>query len=199
MKKLLATAIALLALLAPVGAFAETAYEYTLDSYDINMVVNEDNTFDITEKIGAYFNVPKHGIFRKIPLKNEVVRLDGTKSYNRAKISGVMVSEQFTAYNENGNKVVKIGDPDRTLTGAKHYTISYNYNIGKDTGKGYDDLYFNLIGNDWEDTTISNISFTITMPKDFDKSKLGFSAGAKSSTESKDVIFTVNANQELKS
>ena len=44
--------------------------EYTIQSYNINMVVNEDNTFDITENITAYFNVQKHGIYRKIPLKN---------------------------------------------------------------------------------------------------------------------------------
>jgi hypothetical protein len=36
------------------------------------MVVNENNTFDITETITAYFNVSKHGIFRKIPLKNSI-------------------------------------------------------------------------------------------------------------------------------
>ena len=43
--------------------------DYFLNSYDINIVVNENNTLNITEKIGVYFNVEKHGIFRKIPLK----------------------------------------------------------------------------------------------------------------------------------
>ena len=41
--------------------------DYTIQSYNIKMTVNEDNTFDITEKITAYFNNPKHGIYRKIP------------------------------------------------------------------------------------------------------------------------------------
>ena len=48
--------------------------DYTIQSYDIDIVVNEDNTFDITENITAYFNVSKHGIYRKIPLKNSVIR-----------------------------------------------------------------------------------------------------------------------------
>ena len=34
--------------------------DYTIEKYDINMVVNENNTFDITETITAYFHVPKH-------------------------------------------------------------------------------------------------------------------------------------------
>jgi len=33
---------------------------YTIESYDIDMVVKEDNTFDITEKITAYFHTAKH-------------------------------------------------------------------------------------------------------------------------------------------
>ncbi len=33
---------------------------YTIEGYDINMVVNEDNTFDITERITAYFEESRH-------------------------------------------------------------------------------------------------------------------------------------------
>lgn len=37
--------------------------DYTIESYDIEMIVNEDNTFDITENITAYFTEPKHRNF----------------------------------------------------------------------------------------------------------------------------------------
>lgn len=167
--------------------------EYTLNSYDINIIVNENNTLNITEKIGAYFNVKKHGIFRKIPLKNEVIRLDGTTSRNRAKISDIKVSDNYSLSTESGYKVIKIGDDNHTLTGQKKYEISYLYNLGKDTGKEYDELYFNLIGNEW-DTIISNITFTIAMPKEFDSSKLGFSSGASGSTNSSKITYNVNGN-----
>ena len=168
-------------------------YEYYINSYDINMVVNENNTLEIEEKIGAYFKVYKHGIFRKIPLRNKITRLDGTTSSNRAKISDIKVSEQYSVYNENGYKVIKIGNANYTLIGQKNYTISYLYNLGKDTGKKYDELYFNLIGDEW-DTSISNITFKIVMPKEFDKTKLGFSSGVKGSTNSEKVSFNVIGN-----
>ena len=158
--------------------------EYTIQSYNINMIVNEDNTFDITERITAYFNVPKHGIFRKIPLKNSITRLDGTKSNNRAKISNISVNENYTTSNENGYKVIKIGDSNK---------IKYNYNIGKDPLKEADELYYNLIGDEW-DTNINNVSFTIKMPKSFDKSVLGFSSGNVGSTNSSNVTYNVNGN-----
>ena len=156
-----------------INSSTHSDYDYIIDSYNIDMVVNENNTFDITETITAYFNVSKHGIFRKIPLKNSIERLDGTKSNNIAQISNVSVDENYTTYNENGYKVIKIGDSNRTVRGRHTYTIKYTYNIGKDPVKNADELYFNLIGNEW-DTIINNISFKIRMPKSFDKSLLGF-------------------------
>lgn len=167
--------------------------DYNLNSYDINIIVNENNTLNITEKIGAYFNVEKHGIFRKIPLRNEVTRLDGTTSKNRAIISDIKVNDKYSVSTENEYKVIKIGDNNYTLTGQKNYEISYLYNLGRDTGKEYDELYFNLIGAEW-DTSISNITFTITMPKEFDSSKLGFSSGTVGSTDSSKITYNVNGN-----
>ena len=166
---------------------------YTIESYDIDMVVNEDNTFDITERITTYFSTEKHGIFRKIPLKNTVTRTDGTKSNNRAKITNISVSENYTTSKENGYKVIKIGSSSQTITGKHSYTIKYTYNIGKDPLKNADELYYNLIGDEW-DTSISNVTFKITMPKSFDKSLLGFSSGTKGSTNSSNVFYTVDGN-----
>ncbi len=167
--------------------------EYALTGYKVDIVVNENNTFDITESITASFNVNKHGIFRKIPLRNEVVRLDGTKSRNRAKVSKIDVNEQFSLSNEAGYKVIKIGNPNYTLTGSKDYEISYLYNIGKDKSKDYDEFYFNIIGSEW-DTTISNVEFKITMPKDFEQSALGFSSGPEGSTDSSNITYEVVGN-----
>ena len=167
--------------------------EYAITKYHIDMKVNENNTFDMNEQITAYFNIAKHGIFRSLPLKNTINRIDGTSSNNRAKITNVEVNNNYTTYKENGNYVIKIGSASSTLTGEQLYTVKYNYNIGKDPSKDYDELYFNLIGTEW-DTTISNFTFTITMPKEFDESKLGFSLGSLGSTNNTDINYTVNGN-----
>ena len=164
---------------------------YTIENYDINMVVNENNTFDITEKISVNFTgYNKHGIFRKIPLKNVVRRLDGTKSTNRAKISIIGVSEQYMVFNEDGYKVLKIGDSSTTVYGEKTYVIKYNYNIGKDKLKNEDELYFNLIGNEW-DAEIENVTFNIKMPKPFNEENLGFSSGYEGSTNNANVEYDI--------
>lgn len=166
---------------------------YTINSYNINIIVNENNTLNITEKINVYFYTDKHGIIRKIPLKNKIIRLDGTTSKNRANISDVKVNDKYKLSTSNGYKAIKIGDANKTIRGQKNYEISYLYNLGRDTGKGYDELYFNLIGDEW-DTSISNITFTIKMPKAFNSSKLGFSSGAVGSTDSSKITYSINGN-----
>jgi len=192
-KKILLPLIILILAFTPVCVFADPS-EYMISSYDVDVTVNEDNTFDIVETITADFAVPKHGIFRTIPLKNDITRLDGTKSTNRAVVSNIRVNEQYTVSNDSGNKVIKIGDPDITLTGSKTYTIRYTYDIGRDTGENYDELYLNLIGNSW-DTIISGLTFTITMPNDnWQRENLGFSAGAFGSTANDNIEYEINGN-----
>lgn len=168
-------------------------YEYVIDEYHVEIDVNEDNSYDITEEITAYFNVDKHGIIRSIPVKNKVERLDGTSSTNRARITELSVDEDFTKSTNNGNLQIKIGDANRTITGEKEYTIRYKYSIGKDKAKEYDEFYFNLIGTEW-DTAIGNVTFEINMPKEFDEDKLGFSVGSTGSTYSDDIEYEIDDN-----
>lgn len=133
------------------------------------------------------------GIFRKIPLKNEVIRTDGTKSSNIAKISNIEVNDNYTKSKKNGYEIIKIGSKDKTFSGEHKYTIKYTYNIGKDPLKNTDEFYYNLIGNEW-DAKIDKVTFRIKMPKDFDESLLGFSTGPKGSTKSANVNYEVDNN-----
>ena len=171
-----------------------SSYDYVIDKYDINITVNENNTFDITETITAYFNTEKNGIIRTIPLQNTITRLDGTTSTNHTQITNVSVDNEYKISRGNGNYKIKIGSENKTFTGIKNYTIKYTYNLGKDPVNDYDELYYNIIGNGW-DTVIGNVTFTITMPKEFDSSKLGFSSGLKGSTDNSNIKYNVVGNK----
>lgn len=167
--------------------------DYVIDSYDIQLIVHENNTIDITEVITAYFNQPRHGIYRIIPLKNTVNRLDGTSSFNRAQVFNVFVDNVYTTFREGDDYQIKIGSGDTLLEGEQRYKIKYTYNLLKDPMEDYDELYYNLIGNDW-DAPIGNITFSITMPKEFDASKLGFSSGKLGAVDNKRIVYSVNDN-----
>lgn len=177
----------------PSKSSAYSHYDYVIDSYDVSIVVNENNTFDITESIAVHFNMARHGIYRAIPLKNTVTRLDGSTTTNRVKISNVNVNNDFSISREDNSYIIKIGSDATTVTGTQKYVISYNYDIGKDPLKDKDEFYFNIIGKEWN-TIIGNITFSITMPKEFDSNLLGFSSGTYGSTANENVNYVVNGN-----
>ena len=168
--------------------------DYYLSDYDIKIDVGENNELNITEHITAYFNITSHGIYRNIPLTNYVKREDGSTGTVHAKIKDVEVSE-FVAdsYWENGNYVMQIGSAYSTVIGEHDYVISYTYVMGRDIGDGFDELYYNLIGTGW-DAYIQNVTFTINMPKEFDESKLGFSAGYYGTSGLSDIEYSVDGN-----
>ena len=169
------------------------ANDYDITKYDVEIVVDEHNKYSIKENIDTYFNVSKHGIVRRIPLYNNIIRQDGTRERNRVLISNVHVNEEFASSRENNNYVLKIGSADKTINGKHSYTISYDYDIGLDKNNKYDELYFNIIGTEW-DTNISNVTFKITMPKEFDASKLGFSYGEYGESNTDNISYDVDGN-----
>ena len=179
-----------------VPAFADDNASYVpyfFTAYNVDINVNENNSFDITEHISTYFNEQRHGIFRTIPTRNQVKRTDGTSHSVKAKIKNIKASENCDVSIENGNYVLQIGDADTYVEGEHDYTIKYTYMLGEDQNNGFDELYYNIIGDGW-DTYIQNITFKITMPKEFDKSKLGFSIGNYGTVGTYDINYDVNDN-----
>lgn len=167
---------------------------YSIEAYKVKVEVSEENIFNIREDIDVNFIAQRHGIYRKIPIKNRVTRIDGTVSQVIAKVSDMKSNIVSTYHTEGNDKVIKIGDPQVTVTGKQYYVLTYTYDLGKDVGKGYDEFYFNIIGNEW-DTSISNVSFEIELPKAFDANQIDFSVGAKGNTSHQGVYYEVEGNR----
>ena len=170
------------------------AADYYIEEYMVNIIVNEDNVLNIEEEITAMFEVPKHGIIRKIPTKNIVTRNDGTTEKNNVAISNIAVDgAQYTVSSESGYKSIKIGSASTTLSGQKKYTITYDYELPRDKSKNFDELYFNIIGTEW-DTYIDKVYFVIKMPKSFNENNIGFSLGSKGVSGFENITYDVTEN-----
>lgn len=158
MKKILGLIFGfLICIFIAVPAFAENFY---ITNYDVNINVDKDKTAHVTEKIDVYFTVSSHGIYRTIPLKGNI-------------ISNISVfPQQYRLSNEMDKKEIKIGDPNRMITGPQSYKISYDYSFTDNKNE----FYFNIIGTEWN-TEIKKASFSVTMPEKFDSNKAGLSIG----------------------
>lgn len=171
-------------LLAGTSAYALEAFE--IDSYDVSMNVRDDNSYEITETIEVRFTENRHGIIRNIPLKT----YDGSKVVvKNIKVPGYNYST--SRYDQELD--IKIGDDDKYANTVETYVIKYLFIIGKDKATDMDELYFNIIGTQW-DTYIQNVTFNITMPSGFDANSLNFSYGYEGYTESSEVVYNVNGN-----
>ena len=188
---LLGIFLSFIGILSPKALYNE--YDYYIDTYNITIDVNKDNSFDIKEELLVYFNTSKHGIYRNIPMRNNIERLDGTTSNNYVSLTNVKTSPGSTIEKTDGNYVIRLGSESTLVDGYQTYTIEYNYNIGKDPLKDKDEFYFNIIGPEWVDTVIERVNFTINMPTEFDESLLGFSSGSVTST-SNNVYYEVDGN-----
>ncbi|MCD7723582.1 MAG: DUF2207 domain-containing protein [Clostridiales bacterium] len=196
--KFAAAAAAFIAmLLFSFSAFAAQQGDYSFEdnyiqSYDVSITVGEDNTLDITESINVYFNKESHGIYRTLPLTNYIEREDGSTATVKAKVKNLSVSEEYETYSEDGSYVIQIGSENETVLGEQNYIISYSYVMGRDVNADFDELYYNIIGSEW-DAYIENVTFTITMPKEFDSALLGFSTGYYGSVGSDYVDYSVDS------
>ncbi len=197
MKKLkLALPVIVLALVMIFPATIHAEY-YTTSNYNVDVVVNEDHSYNIVETIDVTFTESRHGIYRYIPTIGTYYReIDGktVRSTYFAKITDVSVEGYtYDVYDDNGDTVIQIGHEDVTVFGDQTYVISYTYDPGADDIDEFDDFYFNVIPQDWA-TAIDSASFTITMPKGFDESELYVYAGEYGTSSDEKVDYYVIKN-----
>ena len=106
---------------------------YIIENYKMDIIVNEDNTFDVTETIDVRFTEKgKRGIIRNIPRANFLKRENGEYSKNIAYLTNLEVNDDFKYTKDRKYYNIKIGKNDVVASKEKTYIIKYKYDIGKD-------------------------------------------------------------------
>ncbi len=157
-------------------------YTYTTDEFDVEVVVGEDNTYQIHEKIAVDFDIEKHGIYRYIPTEY-------SRDFGHMKIDNIRVEGyNYEHYTEDGNKVIQIGDGDIYVSGKQEYNIFYDMVIYEDRDETRDFFYLDVIPTGWE-TPMESASVSIKFPKKIDEKDLEIYAdgygGASNSVDAK--------------
>lgn len=114
----------------------------------------------VVEQIDLSFSDFNHGIVRAIPqkYKGQSLKLQVNKV-----LSASGAPSQYTTYSDSGNTVLKIGDPDKTVTGRQTYTIDYTLTNVITFYDDHDELYWNSNGTQWEQPFV-NVEATFHMP-----------------------------------
>lgn len=123
-----------------------------IESFDVSIIAHKDGTMTIKEKIDYDFGSEnRHGIFRTLPLVSEVGPLYRIIVVDFLDIKRDGSNENFEVDKQSKNIEVKIGDPDKTITGLHNYIIVYTVENGIGSNyENHDEIYWNVTGNSWQ-------------------------------------------------
>lgn len=124
------------------GARAQASGERIL-SYAVVAAIQRDASVLITERIAYDFGGrARHGITREIPVKYPYDRdHDRITPLTVRSVGSPDAPAQYTVDNAGGTVTIKIGDPDRTVSGVHAYTLTYLVRGAMNAFADHDELY----------------------------------------------------------
>ncbi len=185
MKKILIGLLLFFTLVFPISAqfddiqkstsnFQEVVGEH-IKSFNSDILINKDGRIDVKETIVYDFGqIQKHGIYRDIPF------IRANQEGKKYKLE----FNNFSVQDENGKgyrfttssideKIIrlKIGDPDRLISGVYNYIITYTVEGALTYFSDHDELYWNITGNEWT-VPIVQASALIRLPEVLESSNV---------------------------
>lgn len=163
----LAGCLLLLAVL-PAGPAAAQTQE-RIQSYRVDIEITQPRgDLLVTEVINYNFGAnERHGIFRNFPVRFTYdERFDRVYPVEIVSVTGSPgTPDGYEESTENGNLVLRIGDPDEAISGLRQYTIVYRVEGALNAFGDHDELYWNAIGFGWE-VPIENVNVSVLAPAD---------------------------------
>ncbi len=159
--RIIGFALILFLFLLPLTASAQ---DFTINEFNARIVINEDASCTVRETITVEFHRPRHGIYREIPY----VYTDSSGFTTRTPLEILSVTDgsasaRQTKITREGSIVrIRIGDPDKYVSGVQTYEILYTVENAVLFFDGHDELYWNVTGNYWHsDIKKSQVSVSL--------------------------------------
>lgn len=135
-----------------------------IDSFDLVARLQPDGTVAVEENINYDFGVAeKHGIYRYLPTRYDTV--EGIYEIPLKNIQAFRNDrpEFFTITVADNAVQIKIGDPDRFISGENKYAIRYELDNVIKRFTDHDEFYWNVNGNEWE-VAMDRVSAQVFLP-----------------------------------
>lgn len=134
---------------------------YEIENMFVKCIINDNGVVSVQEEITVDFSEKRRGIYRDIPLKYKTAK---SRDGNAIIIENVtVVDDPYIVIDEKYQKRIRIGSPDKYLTGEKKYIIRYDVIGAIEQFNGNAEFPWQIVGNQW-DTSIKNISVEYKMP-----------------------------------
>src|ERR1700741_771467 len=173
---LLGTFLALFLAAVPVHADVN---DFTVTNFVSDQTLSRDDPqgkLHIIEDISVDFTDNNHGLIRAIP--NDYNSKPLNFHLNNVTSKTGAPTEVDQSY-QNGNVVLKIGNPNKTVTGEQEYTIDYTVENVISFYTDYDELYWDVNGDQWQQP-FTNVTINLHVPAGLTQSKEGLQCFAGS-------------------
>ncbi len=141
-------------------------------SFDVQYEVRPDGVVVVEERITYDFgSLQRHGIYRDI----ETITPNAEGTLYQVTLSDIVVSDEYgntlpvsTSHKRSKGSdqiSLRIGDPDRTISGEHVYVIDYTVSGAVTYFSDHDELYWNATGTGW-DVPIEQASVRVIVPPD---------------------------------
>jgi uncharacterized membrane protein YgcG len=128
---------------------------FVVNNYKVDIYINAEGYFDVVESYDIDFKMLKHGIYRDIQTRYDMINFEGEPEKREIKISKIDVPDRtfeatdFFSRRVGGNLRIKIGDADKTVSGLQHYEIKYRVANAFLHEPDADRFYWNLKPTYW--------------------------------------------------
>ena len=136
----------------------------------IDIYISEEGYFDVIENYDVTFNSHKHGIYRYIQTKYDLLTEEGKQESRKIKITKVKVpGHKFESDPSFIQKVsdefeIKIGEKNKTIIGPEHYEIHYRVYNAFLFENNQIRFYWNIKTDNWY-AAFEKLDFTIHIPE----------------------------------
>jgi uncharacterized membrane protein len=148
-----------------------------VDDFTAHIEMRPDGSVFVQEEIRYNFGTEaRHGIYRRIPL---MYKLPGGKE-GFVELANISVTDgegnTRDVKTDGGGNVfeLKIGDPDKLVTGEQFYVIRYVAYGAINHLPVADELYWNVTGNEWT-APMTRVRTEVILPKEFEQNEVTYS------------------------
>lgn len=145
-----------------------------ISRYEETITIVVDAAVKVGESIVYDFeSSQRHGIFRTVPtIKTNAEGKKFVLTFTDFSVTDPQNNAyQYSKTQSGEDLTLKIGDPDKTITGAHTYNISYTVAGVLTYFSDHDELYWNVTGNNWQ-VPIRFVLARIELPASVTKSDL---------------------------
>ncbi len=172
-----------LAAFSPAAALGETGW--SIKKFDVLLKIEPDGTLDITETIDANFQVPKHGIFRDIPIRYAVGMHQYALPFQFRQVDDGAGHPYASQLTDRENRVqIRIGNAESFVQGDVRYRVRYRVlrAILFEGNRAWEKsdharavLRWVATGTEWG-VPIARTVVTVELPRELDDAQVNFDA-----------------------